>query len=299
MNNQEIEEFLEKEFLKKSPKTTKFPTQVKDYIIRYGKEYNYNLDNNIYPIFQLMKSGIKNLPKCELENCECYKQINVTPYAINRYGVLSKGCSQNHTTIITNLEKYGVESTNQLKATKEKKKQSYMEKFGVDNPMKDIDCVNKAKETRIEKYGVEHMLQHKDFLEKAQNTMIEKFGVHSAMQNPKLFSKQQKKRFKMKEYIWLDNNISLVQGYEPFALKELENKGYKFNDIITSANEMPPIFFYYNGKKHRYYPDIFIPSENKIIEVKSNYTLEVDYEINQLKFKAVKDAGFDFQLRVY
>jgi len=33
-----------------------------------------------------------------------------------------------------------------------------------------------------------------------------------------------------------------------------------------------------DDKEHSYYPDIFIPSDNLIIEVKSDYTYEKDKE---------------------
>lgn len=47
------------------------------------------------------------------------------------------------------------------------------------------------------------------------------------------------------------------------------------------------------------FPDIFIPKTNTIYEVKSDYTLNVDLETNNLKFQAVKDSGFNFVLKVY
>lgn len=45
----------------------------------------------------------------------------------------------------------------------------------------------------------------------------------------------------------------------------------------------------------RNFPDIYIPSENKIIEVKSKYTFEVNQKVNLLKEKSMKDAGFNFE----
>jgi len=81
-------------------------------------------------------------------------------------------------------------------------------------------------------------------------------------------------------------------------LKELENNGYKFNDVLTNTKDMPEIRYMFEGKEHRYYPDFYIPSENKIIEVKSEYTLQADWEQNQAKFKATRNLGFDFNLEV-
>lgn len=81
-------------------------------------------------------------------------------------------------------------------------------------------------------------------------------------------------------------------------LKELEEDGYKFEDVFTSPVDMPKIQYLMDGKQHRYYPDIYIPKENIIIEVKSSYTLQKDWAKNQAKFEATRNLGFDFRLEV-
>lgn len=63
---------------------------------------------------------------------------------------------------------------------------------------------------------------------------------------------------------------------------------------------MPEIWYVDNNeKKHRYHPDIFIPSKNLIIEVKSEYTLKADLEKNKKKMIAAEQTGFDFEFRIY
>lgn len=61
-----------------------------------------------------------------------------------------------------------------------------------------------------------------------------------------------------------------IKGYEHLALDELV-KIYNEDDILTDRNDMPKIMYNFNDKTLRYYPDIYIKSENKIIEVKSTY----------------------------
>jgi hypothetical protein len=51
---------------------------------------------------------------------------------------------------------------------------------------------------------------------------------------------------------------------------------------------MPDIFYMIGTKMHKYYPDIYIPNENLIIEVKSTYTISQNLEMNQAKFEATK-----------
>ena len=53
-----------------------------------------------------------------------------------------------------------------------------------------------------------------------------------------------------------------------------------------------------NGKQHRYYPDIYIISENKVIEVKSEYTMSKNIEVNLLKMKATLDKRIGFEFKI-
>ena len=60
-------------------------------------------------------------------------------------------------------------------------------------------------------------------------------------------------------------------------------------DLITSKKDVPKIWYSdIDGKKHRYYCDIYIPSENKIIEVKSTWTYKKELHMNILKSEHVK-----------
>jgi len=54
-----------------------------------------------------------------------------------------------------------------------------------------------------------------------------------------------------------------------------------------------------NQTTHRYYPDFYIKKDNKIIEVKSIYTYNIDIEKNLLKQKACLDAGYNFEFWIY
>lgn len=58
---------------------------------------------------------------------------------------------------------------------------------------------------------------------------------------------------------------------------------------------MPKIEYEFEGKKRRYFPDIWIPKHNLIIEVKSTWTYEKDLEKNLLKKKATEQMGYAFR----
>lgn len=64
--------------------------------------------------------------------------------------------------------------------------------------------------------------------------------------------------------------------------------------------EKIPKIKYLDGNIERtYYPDFYIPETNTIYEVKSKYTLNKNKKINEIKFQAVVDSGYNFELKVY
>jgi hypothetical protein len=102
-----------------------------------------------------------------------------------------------------------------------------------------------------------------------------------------------KKHYKIK----IGNQYVRVSGYERFVIPELLKK-YKREDILIGF-EIEPIEYEFEGKFKKYYPDVFIISENKIIEVKSSYTFEADKNKNIAKQKACKEQGYDFEFHIW
>jgi hypothetical protein len=88
---------------------------------------------------------------------------------------------------------------------------------------------------------------------------------------------------------------------ENFALDELIiNEKVDESDIIIGSQYVPEIWYLDNSnKKHRYYVDIDIPSQNKCIEVKSLYTYKKNEAINLLKQDATKKLGYKYEIWVY
>ena len=96
--------------------------------------------------------------------------------------------------------------------------------------------------------------------------------------------------------------IVKVQGYERFAIPYLLNK-YDESDLLIKhcdIKEKTGDIIYYNNKKdYRYYPDIFILPENKIIEVKSKYTLFKHIDDIRLKKNACIKLNLNFDILVF
>ena len=175
----------------------------------------------------------------------------------------------------TCLERYNVEHYSQTPEFKEKVKQSFIEHYGVDNPNKTPEIREKIRQTNIEKYGVEH-----------------------PSQNQEIQQKTQKNAKKYKEYKMPSGTIRKVQGYEPFALDELV-KTYIEEDIISDRKDIPRINYKIGDKQKYYFPDIYIPSKNKIIEVKSTWTYKCKKDNIQEKAEATKVAGYEYEVWIY
>ena len=108
---------------------------------------------------------------------------------------------------------------------------------------------------------------------------------------------------KMKEVFTEDGTRIRLQGFEPQALNWILNKFSKLDvsDIVfDSSGEAPKVRYKVGRRNHTYYPDMYIPKQNRIIEVKSTYTLGLNtgkgWRKTQEKAKACKEAGYKFVL---
>jgi len=198
----------------------------------------------------------------------------------------------------TMLERYGDYNPMRLEKFKNKATNTCLEKYGTSYHIISDFSRDKIKETNIKKYGVDNVFKSSKIRDKIKKTLLNNYGVEYPIQNPLIYDKMVKTSYKYVNYVWKTGEISKVQGYEPIVLKELENAGYSYKSVLTSTKDMPEIWYEFDNKKHRYYPDFYIPEENLIIEVKSKWTLQLHLKKNKAKFKAVKDLGFNFRLEV-
>lgn len=112
------------------------------------------------------------------------------------------------------------------------------------------------------------------------------------------YIKQENNAKTYKNYTMPSGKIIRIQGYENLALDEIV-KIYKEVDIITNRNEMPIIYYKQNGKKLRYYPDIYIKSKNIIIEIKSQWTYKLHLIKNILKSLATRKLNYEYEIWIY
>ena len=110
-----------------------------------------------------------------------------------------------------------------------------------------------------------------------------------------------KSSYSKKEYIFPSGKVENVQGYENYALNDLIiNENIDESDIIVGVKNVPEIWFTDdNNKEHRYYVDIYVPSQNKCIEVKSLYTFNDNKTVNLLEKEAGKKLGYKYEIWKY
>lgn len=233
--------------------------------IRYGKDH---------PL-----QNAKVLEKMRNTNQARYK----TDYALQNTEVKQKAKN-------TNRKRYKTEHPSQNFDIKQKRKATCQERYGEDHPSKNAKVQKKIKET----------LQKPEVKKKMIDTNQFRYGVDFTLQNAEVSSKAIKNAYKSKPFTFPCGNVIQVQGYEPFALELLIQQGKKYKDITTERTQVPEIWYETDdGKKHRYFCDILLDHDDKIIEVKSNWTLEKGKDIIPLKAQACVDAGFEYELWIF
>lgn len=112
--------------------------------------------------------------------------------------------------------------------------------------------------------------------------------------------KMSKNAYKLKHYILPSGNIIKVQGYEHYAYDELINiENINEEDISNGASNVPEIWYKIDDKERRHYVDIYIPSQNRCIEVKSTWTAEKKKDNIFLKQQAGKELGYNYEIWIY
>jgi hypothetical protein len=303
-------------------KKLKFDRIKNTMVEKYGVEYAAQSEEflNKMKSTTMEKYGVEHANQSEVVK-EKIKKTNLERYGCE-YGLQNEDVKEKRR--ISNLEKYGYENPLQCKEIREKCRTTCLEKYGVEHVMKNQDVKKKVTLNNLEKYGVEHFTQTDimkektkktvfskygvkhisqcgEFKEKTKKTNMKKYGVEHPSQCPEIMEKNTKMSYYLKEYILPSGNIIKIQGYEHFALDELlSKKNIDESDIITGSKNVPEIWYNdINGKKRRHYVDIFIPSQNKCIEIKSTWTYKKNIDIVFLKQQAAIDLNYLYEIWVY
>jgi hypothetical protein len=198
----------------------------------------------------------------------------------------------------TMLHTYGVEHALQVTGFKDKFKETLNERYGVSVPYHSKTIRDRGAEKCKQIYGVENPFQNEQVKEKIIQTNLAKYGVEHPSQNNEIMLKAQANAKKYKKYTMPSGEIRNVQGYEPYALTELL-KVYSEEQIKTDRKDIPRIK-YLSGEKERYYfPDMYIPDDKKIIEVKSVWTYKCKNDNIILKKEATEKLGYLYEMWIF
>lgn len=133
-------------------------------------------------------------------------------------------------------------------------------------------------------YGVRHVFQSEEVCNKIKLTMLKLYGVISPMQNRELFLKAKRTSNKIHKYE--DTNIYYQGSYELDFLDNYINK--------IEIDHIDSISYNFKNKIKHYHPDFYNKKLNLIIEIKSDYTFNLELDKNLAKQKSCLDKGFNF-----
>ena len=202
-------------------------------------------------------------------------------------------------------ERYNVDWGSKLEKQKEKSRQTKLEKYGDEK-------YNNSKQASLSR--ISRSLEEKNKSNQQRRaTNLEKYGVENVLLNKSTPSKINKGNSSIKDYVLPSGKIIGVRGHEPFALDVLFNElKYKEADVVIHddySDYAIEIFEYEALNRHqmKYYPDIYVPRENRIIEIKSQWwwngygqeKYRSRLENNLRKRQAVIDKGYNYEVWIF
>jgi len=144
-----------------------------------------------------------------------YKDYNIR----KNKGVIKKDCCKlciSKKNKESNLINYGVESTNFLQSTQDKKVKTNMEKYGVDHPMKTKEIQEKVLNTNTEKYGTPYLMQSEEIQNRTKKSNMKKYGVEWHVQSDEI-------RRKIAETNLNKYGVENIFGSEEFKIKNKQH----------------------------------------------------------------------------
>lgn len=244
----------------------------------------------------IQKFGVDNAMKCQ--NIKNKQKLTM----INKYGVEHNSQLENikQQKRDKSIEKYGTEYVLQSPEIRNQIKQTNLQKYGVENPQQNKEIKNKTCSTNMSKFGCKSPTGDQFVKMKVHKTNMERYGVPHHSQNAEIAEKMLNNSYQRKEYTLPSGKSITYQGYENFALDELlfEEK-INEDDIVTERNRVPEIWYYdENNERHRYYVDIYIKSQNRCIEVKSQWTNQPKNYVLEKK-ESAESLGYRYDLWIY
>lgn len=225
------------------------------------------------------------------------KQYNIDNYGVEFYTQTDEFKIK---TINTNMIRYGVPWSLQSPEIKAKIIKTNLERYNCMYALQNAIIRKKAKEKIMSIYGVDNVSKSQFIQQKKIITSRARYNCDYPMQDPEIKCISKTNSYFNKVYKFQSGKTILVQGYENYALDYLlKNLDYNELDILTSELDMPECWYYIETKYRRYFPDIYIPKDNLVIEVKSTYTYKLEKNEVITKCKSIKYNGYNMWLMIF
>jgi len=255
---------------------------------------------------ELGKEKIKNtnIEKFGCENAMQNKEVRekFTNSIIEKYGVshISKLDRIKDQKKEKSIEKYGVEYPLQSPKIREKIVNTNIQKYGSENPMQNKEIRDRAQKTVQERYGVDYSCQSQIVKNKTIETNMKNYGVSYPIQNAEFSEKHLKSCYNIKKYTLPSGKIIDYQGYENFAFDELfQKEKIDEKELIISRKDVPEIWYKdKKGKERRHFVDMYLPLQNRCIEVKSTWTNQEKNNVLEKKL-AAENLGYIYEIWIY
>jgi hypothetical protein len=163
----------------------------------------------------------------------------------------------------------------------------------------------RRQDTCTELYGASNVFASDFGKQRIKESCMVKYGVENYQSTPESIDNRYQRTSKI--YTFASGNAYTVQGYEPRAIDILAKLGYAESDLLL--RNRPTIKYHWSSqdgigddKWHVYHPDIVIPFNNKIIEVKSDWTFSGKPELlskNMAKLAGCIIAGYTCEFWIF
>ena len=195
--------------------------------------------------------------------------------------------------------RYGVTSSLSAPVVQDKMKATMLDRYGVDNPGKYPPFIQQRAQRLMEKYGVPCVFQLESVKQAGRDTNQRLHGVDHHTQYAEGLRRVQASLFSTHSLTLPSGRVVSYQGYEDRAILYLlrthpeEAIGFNADVVIPWVKK--------SGKKGAYSPDLTVPSEKLLIEVKSPYTFSCGMADGTLpaKLAASLAAGWQPSVQVW
>ena len=152
------------------------------------------------------------------------------------------------------------------------------------DPTKHADYMRKLHKTCRQKYGVDHHNQSPEQRQKAMDTCMDRYGGPNPMSSADLVKKAALRHPSTGTFTYK----GIAYKYQGFERVVIESLVDYFGEVVTQFDDS-----YKRIESDRiWYPDLYVPSIDTYVEVKSSRTLMIEFLKNRDKHKASITAGY-------